>query len=114
MKRLLMVMAAAAALSGCASLTEQRTMRLVFCANDPVPMASLAGRSLDLVGVMRAVQNEKIDRVIVTSAPGALSFARDGVVAQLTEQAGVRNAIVFADSMVDRAVAQRQCEARSP
>lgn len=113
MKRLLMFAAAAVALSGCASLTEQRTMRLVFCPGDPAPIASLAGRSLDLVGVMRAVQNEKIDRVIVSSAPGALSFARDGLVAQLAEQAGVRNAIVFADSMADRAGAQRQCEARS-
>lgn len=103
-------MVALLALAGCASLQEQRTMRIAFC-NAAPPVILAAGERVAGLDVFAAIRNRQPERIVLSAESGPLALTASMMAKALQQDPSVARGVLFADGAADRAQAARLCGA---
>jgi hypothetical protein len=100
-----------AAASGCVSLEESRTARIVLC-SAAAPQLFIGGERVDGVDAFGMIQERRPDRVVIMAEGGPLAAMASAMASAMRRSdVAPREGVQFADTQADRARAARMCAA---
>lgn len=112
MKAIVAIGVVCATLAGCVSLEEQRTARVVFCADSIAPIAIIGGERVSGFDVITAVRDRQPDRVVIMAEPGAAPLLVMAAAEMVKLDRGDKGGVEVAESEAERAQAKRLCASR--
>jgi hypothetical protein len=101
-----------AVLSGCVSLEEQKTARVVFCADSLAPIAIVGGERVSGFDIVTALRDRKPDRVVIMAESGAAPLLVTAMAELVKLDRGEKGGVTVAETEAERAQAKRLCASR--